>query len=307
MPSRAREKQLAKQHAKRQGERQHSARRKKITAGIVGGVVGLGAIAIGAAILFGGDEPGPQASGTPSASVSPSPTATVSPSGEPGFPQKVGEVTPEVTPPATVACGGTQSPDFGEPKGQYDAPPKPAKVLVDGAGYQAVVKTSCGTYELELYADVAPQTVASFVFLAQEGYFDGLTFHRVVPGFVIQGGDPTGAGSGGPGYQFGDETDPEIVFDREGQLAMANSGPGTNGSQWFVTLGGAEAAGHLNGLHTIFGEVTDGMDVVQAIGAVAPDAATGAPSEAVYIESVTITETPAPEPSPEPTASAGGG
>jgi len=307
MPSRAREKQLAKQHARRQAERQQFARRKKITAGIVGGVIGLGAIAIGIAILSG-DEPGPQASGTPSTSVSvpPSVTVTPAPSGKPGLPQKVGEVTPEVTPPATVACGGAQPPSFGEPKGQYDAPPKPGKVLADGAGYHAVVKTSCGAYEMELYSEDAPQAVASFVFLAREGFFDGLTFHRVVPGFVIQGGDPLGTGTGGPGYRFGDEIDPKIVFDREGLLAMANSGPGTNGSQWFVTLGGADAAGHLNGLHTIFGEVTDGMDVVLAIGAVAPDAS-GAPSEAVYIESVTITETPSPEPSPQPSASTGGG
>ena len=184
-----------------------------------------------------------------------------------------------------------------EPRGQYDAAPKPAKVLDETATYTATVVTSCGTVELSLDAERAPTTVASFVFLAREGFFDGQTFHRIIPGFVIQGGDPLGTGSGGPGYQFADETSPDIVFDHAGQLAMANSGPGTNGSQFFVTLGGAEAAGHLNGLHTIFGEVTSGMDVIDQIAAVG-DASTGAPSEAVYIESVTVHEEAGAESSP---------
>jgi peptidyl-prolyl cis-trans isomerase A (cyclophilin A) len=273
MPSRAREKQLAKQHARRQAERRAADRRRKVVAGAVGAVFGIIAIAIGAWILFGGDDPAdPAAAPTSSASA-------------PGSAQ----VTPVVEPPSTVACGGEVPAAAGEPKDQY--PSASGTRTVDTKGtYTATVETSCGTIVVDLYADVAPQTVASFAFLADEGFFDGLTFHRIVPGFVIQGGDPLGDGTGGPGYAFADEIDPEVTFDRPGLLAMANSGPGTNGSQFFVTLGGDEATGHLNGLHTIFGEVTEGMDVVEAIAAVPGDPQTGAPSEAVYIDSVTIEE-----------------
>jgi cyclophilin family peptidyl-prolyl cis-trans isomerase len=289
MPSRARDRQLAKQHARRQAAKQAQGKRRKVIAGAVGAVVGIVAIAIGASILFGGD---PEAA-APSLSSGPSSTTTVepTPTGK-GLPNQVGEVEPEVAPPATVACGGDVPPGAGEPKPQYDAAPKVDKVIDEDASYVATVETSCGTIEIDLFADVAPQTVASFAFLADQGFFDGLTFHRLVPGFVIQGGDPLGSGTGGPGYLFGDETDPKVVFDRPGLLAMANSGPGTTGSQFFITLGGEQETGHLNGLHTIFGEVTAGMDVVDAIAAIAADAS-GIPTEAVYIDSVTVEEQPA--------------
>ena len=176
------------------------------------------------------------------------------------------------------------------PSGSTPAAPAVEDTIDPEATYTATIETSCGTVVLELFPDVAPQAVASFVFLAQEGFFDGLTFHRILPGFVIQGGDPLGDGTGGPGYQFVNETDRTHTFDGEGLLAMANSGPDTNGSQFFVTLGPAP---HLDGGYTIFGEVTEGMDAVQAIADVPladPDA--GTPEEAVYIESVTIEETP---------------
>jgi cyclophilin family peptidyl-prolyl cis-trans isomerase len=296
MPSRARERQLAKQHAKRRSEREAAARRKRITAGIVGGVVGLVAIAIGISVLTG-DDPAPQASGSPT--IQPSATSSSpAPTGEPGMPIRTGEVMPEVQPPATVACGGSVPAAAGTPKGQYGAPPEPSKILAKGATYTATIVTSCGTLEMDLYAKDTPQTVAAFIFLAREGYYDGQTFHRIIPGFMAQGGDPTGTGHGGPGYQFGDETSPEILFDRKGQLAMANAGPGTNGSQFFITFGGAEAAGHLNGLHTIFGEVTSGLEVLDAIAAASTGDQAGTPAEAVYIESVTIGEQPGPDPSP---------
>jgi cyclophilin family peptidyl-prolyl cis-trans isomerase len=285
MPSRSRERQLAKQYERRHAERERAMRRKRITAGIVGTIVGLAVIVIGIVIISGGDVGTPRASGAPTGSTGPS--TTTSPSAD-GLPQRTGEVTPVVTPPATVACEAKAPAGATEPKPQFDAPPQPAKVLDEGATYTATMVTSCGTIELELYAKQTPQTVASFVFLAREGFFDGLTFHRIIPGFVIQGGDPLGSGSGGPGYAFADEIDPKIVFDQPGLLAMANSGPGTNGSQFFVTLGGAEATGHLDGLHTIFGEVTEGMDAVDAIAGVGDPS--GPPSEAVYIESVTIHE-----------------
>jgi cyclophilin family peptidyl-prolyl cis-trans isomerase len=128
--------------------------------------------------------------------------------------------------------------------------------------YIATIETKKGDIVLELFPDVAPMTVNSFVFLARDGWFDGVTFHRVLPDFMAQGGDPSGSGLGGPGYAFKNETSPDLSFDREGLLAMANSGPDTNGSQFFITYG---VATHLDGGYTIFGEVLEGMDVVQSL------------------------------------------
>jgi len=132
----------------------------------------------------------------------------------------------------------------------------------DAAALTATLETSKGKIELELAADKAPMTVASFANLVKRGYYDGLTFHRVVPGFVIQGGDPQGNGMGGPGYQFGDEFSPDLKHSSAGILSMANAGPGTNGSQFFITL---DATPHLDGRHSVFGRVTGGMDVVEKI------------------------------------------
>jgi cyclophilin family peptidyl-prolyl cis-trans isomerase len=126
--------------------------------------------------------------------------------------------------------------------------------------YIATIQTEKGDIVVELYPDVAPLAVNSFVFLAENGWFDDVTFHRVLPGFVAQSGDPTGTGIGGPGYAFKNETTSDLVFDRGGLLAMANSGPDTNGSQFFITYGPAE---NLNGSYTIFGEVIEGMDVAE--------------------------------------------
>ena len=118
-----------------------------------------------------------------------------------------------------------------------------------------------GEFVVELYPAKAPITVNSFVFLACKNYFDGVTFHRVLEGFMAQGGDPTGTGSGGPGYEFVNESS-DLVFDKAGVMAMANAGPDTNGSQFFITF---DAADFLNGGYTIFGQVTEGMDVVNGI------------------------------------------
>jgi len=126
----------------------------------------------------------------------------------------------------------------------------------------AVIETDRGTIKLELYADRAPMTVASFVNLAQHGFYDGLTFHRVIKGFMIQGGDPDGTGRGGPGYKFGDEFDPSLRHNAAGILSMANSGPATNGSQFFITHGPTP---HLDNKHSIFGKVVEGQDVVDAV------------------------------------------
>ena len=134
----------------------------------------------------------------------------------------------------------------------------------------AVFETSQGVFEAELYAKECPETVWSFINLAEgrqetEGggnYYDGLTFHRVIEGFVIQGGCPSGTGTGGPGYQFKDEFSPSLKHDGEGVLSMANAGPGTNGSQFFITHGPTP---HLDGKHTVFGKVTEGQEVVDNI------------------------------------------
>ncbi len=141
-----------------------------------------------------------------------------------------------------------------------------------------------GEFAVELYPAKAPITVNSFVFLACKGYFDGLTFHRVLEGFMAQGGDPTGTGMGGPGYEFVNENS-DLTFDKAGVMAMANSGPDTNGSQFFITFAPAD---FLNGGYTIFGQVTDGMDVVNAI--TRRDPAQNPALDGDAIETVTITE-----------------
>ncbi len=128
--------------------------------------------------------------------------------------------------------------------------------------YFATFKTDKGDIRVELFAGQAPITVNNFVFLAREGYYDDTTFHRVLADFMAQGGDPTGSGSGGPGYAFPDEIDPTLTFDDAGYLAMANAGANTNGSQFFITF---KPTPWLNGKHTIFGKVVEGMDVALSL------------------------------------------
>src|SRR5919199_5643225 len=147
----------------------------------------------------------------------------------------------------------------------------------------ATLQTNHGSIELELYDDDAPETVRNFVKLAGDGFYDGVVFHRVMEGFMIQGGDPTGTGTGGPGYQFDDEPNERRVV--RGALAMANAGPNTNGSQFFIVT--AEACPWLDGKHTVFGRVTSGMEVVDAISAVPTDTR-DKPRDDVVIESVAI-------------------
>ncbi len=164
----------------------------------------------------------------------------------------------------------------------------------------ATLHTSKGDIDVELFAERAPQTVENFVGLATgeqtwidpetdeeiegEPLYDDVLFHRVIDGFMIQGGDPTGTGRGGPGYQFDDEFHPELRHDSEGILSMANSGPNTNGSQFFITL---DETPHLDDRHSVFGEVTDGMDVVKEIGS-APTDANDRPTKDILLESVTV-------------------
>ncbi len=128
--------------------------------------------------------------------------------------------------------------------------------------YRAVIETDRGVIELELYPQHAPKTVNNFVFLAREGFYDGVSFHRVIGNFMIQGGDPTGTGRGGPGYRFEDEFQGNPLKHETGVISMANAGPNTNGSQFFITH---SPQPHLNGRHTVFGKVVSGQDTVDAI------------------------------------------
>lgn len=140
---------------------------------------------------------------------------------------------------------------------------KPPKMQIDlKKTYRATIETDRGPIELELYPKYAPKTVNNFVFLAQEGFYDGVSFHRVISDFMIQTGDPTGTGSGGPGYQFDDELKTNPLRHETGVISMANAGPNTNGSQFFITH---SPQPHLNGMHTVFGRVVAGQDVVNTI------------------------------------------
>ena len=128
--------------------------------------------------------------------------------------------------------------------------------------YSATLETDKGDIKLALFADKAPQTVNNFVFLARQGFYDGTIFHRVIANFMAQGGDPTGTGRGGPGYKFKDEFHPQLRHDKPGVLSMANAGPNTNGSQFFITHAPTP---WLDGKHSVFGQVTEGMDVLMSI------------------------------------------
>lgn len=186
---------------------------------------------------------------------------------------------PTVAPPTTDVAPTSPPPSATDSNPAPTAPP--IKRLVDAGGalitqyvnappvnidptakYSAVIRTSMGNMEFELFAERSPITVNNFIFLADDGFYDGTIFHRVIPNFMIQGGDPTGTGVGGPGYKFQDEFTPSLIFDEPGKLAMANSGPSTNGSQFFVTTASTP---HLNGAHTIFGRMTQGQEVANAI------------------------------------------
>jgi peptidyl-prolyl cis-trans isomerase B (cyclophilin B) len=160
-----------------------------------------------------------------------------------------GDISPDVMPVPSEPAPKPMS---------YSAPPP---VTIDpGRQYSATIETEKGSIALELFASDVSVTVNNFVFLAREGFYDGTTFHRVIPGFMAQGGDPTGTGTGGPGYRFSDE------FTRHthvtGALSMANSGPNTNGSQFFITYAPQH---HLDGKHSVFGELVEGMDVLEAV------------------------------------------
>lgn len=178
----------------------------------------------------------------------------------------------------TIAAEGAETPDAagetpageeatGNPTNEEENVAKqwsqpPAMALEEGVDYRAIIKTEKGDITIDLFEEQAPVTVNNFVFLAREGYYDGVTFHRVMHNFMAQGGDPTGTGSGGPGYEFEDEFSPDLKHDSEGTVSMANAGPGTNGSQFFITYGPTP---HLDGRHSVFGKVLEGMDVLRTL------------------------------------------
>lgn len=195
---------------------------------------------------------------------------------------------------STAACSS-------EPKTtEWDAPPE---LTIDNSKiYLATMETEKGDIKIELFADRAPITVNNFIFLAQEGYYDDTTFHRVLANFMAQGGDLTGTGTGGPGYRFEDEIDFGQLFDEAGYLAMANGGPDTNGSQFFITFGPLL---QLNGGHTIFGKVVEGMDVVLSLTLRDPNADPPPQFEGDKLKRVSIDEIsesllPPPGPTPVP-------
>jgi cyclophilin family peptidyl-prolyl cis-trans isomerase len=247
-----RQRQLRRLAERRAAERRRH-RRNRIIAGTLAGLLVLGAGGATAwQLIFAGGGPGEPTPG-------PSPTTQA------------------------VACDAAVPEAAAEEKRTFRRPPEMR--LEDGVDYRARIQTSCGPVVVDLFEDRTPVTVNNFAFLAGRGFYDGLTFHRLIPGFMIQGGDPEGTGAGGPGYQFEDEILRRLSFAEPGVLAMANSGPDTNGSQFFITAGPAE---HLDGLHTIFGRVLEGQEVVDTINALGTEE--GTPQQLAYIERIRILE-----------------
>jgi cyclophilin family peptidyl-prolyl cis-trans isomerase len=201
----------------------------------------------------------------------------------------------ETSPPSSSTEGNTDMPsETAARNGMYSAPP--AMQIDPDKTYLATFETEKGSIVVELFADKAPNTVNNFVFLAREGFYDNTTFHRVIEDFMAQGGDPTGTGTGGPGYTFADEFHPDLTHDGPGVLSMANAGANTNGSQFFITFA---ATPWLDGAHTVFGKVVEGMDVLQSLTIRDPMSASEPGDE---IETITITEATAsrlPTPPPE--------
>jgi peptidyl-prolyl cis-trans isomerase B (cyclophilin B) len=310
-----RERQLAKLAARRAAERRKR-RRQRLTAGAVAFAVAAGG-GIFAFVAFTGGKPTTTPSPAASSSASATPTPAPSVSYSPGTGTQTGTVKPTAA-PTTVACGANAPASATKPKPQFDGPPP--LTIDQSKTYIATMVTSCGTIKIQLLADQAPYTVNSLVFLADHQFFDGQFFHRIVPNFVIQGGDPTGTGTGGPGYSTIDPP-PQNAQYPVGTLAMAKtqSDPaGTAGSQFFIVTGaGAQSALAPGGAgqYAIVGHVISGMDVVNKIAAVPVGGSTGdTPQQAVYIEKVTITvkggpasPTPSPKkskkPKPSPSAS----
>jgi peptidyl-prolyl cis-trans isomerase B (cyclophilin B) len=259
-------------------------RRRQTTTIVVALVIALVGGGFAFVALTGGDDTAAGASGE----TDPTDERT----GPTGATAEGNTVRPEPG-PEQVACGGKQPKNALTPKPQFT---EPEQVLKEGTTYEAEIQTSCGTIVIELLADRAPETVNSFVFLAQRRYFDGQRFHRLDTSIdVIQGGDPTGTGTGDPGYSIPDELTGDESYG-PGTLAMANGGPDTGGSQFFLITGDAGHNLDANPAYTIFGTVIRGLDVAKQIQQLPiQDPAAGIsgqqPARSVYIEKVTIRET----------------
>ena len=282
MPTAKRERQKqgrAARLAALEAARERQRKRKRIR-NIGVGVVAAGALIAVGAVVFKGDKK--------NTSVSTQPSTTLPPE------------TTTAAPPIPAAFGTTAcpNPDGSSAKTQTFAAGF-QKCITDGKTYTATITTDLGVITVAFDPARAPVTVNNFVSLARFHYFDGLTFHRVIPDFVLQGGDPKGNGSGDPGYKFGDEL-PQPSDYKEGSLAMANSGPGTNGSQFFVVVSAAGAKTLVEAVggtanYTLFGQVTSGMDVVHKIEADGDPS--GTPKIVHRMVTVTIAETDSPTPS----------
>jgi cyclophilin family peptidyl-prolyl cis-trans isomerase len=271
MPDPKRERQRQNRDAARAAQLE-AARQQRKRQSLIRGTVGF-VLIIGLFVLFAAlHSSGGKSTKTNAGAASTTTTA--------GGPSTSTTVNPAL---AAVQCNDTKPP-ANPNRPTFTAPPP---MTIDPAKkYTVVMETSCGKITADLDAKGAPKTVNNFVFLAQKHFFDGLTWHRVVSGFVIQGGDPQGTGSGGPGYQFEDEL-PKDGY-KLGSLAMANSGPNTNGSQFFIVTG--QAGANLPNSYSRFGMVTGGLEVAQKLESFAqnPPDPNGKPSRPLYILSVTV-------------------
>jgi cyclophilin family peptidyl-prolyl cis-trans isomerase len=231
--------------------------------------VWMGRLAAGAlALMLAATACGPAPKNSPADNPA-SGTATLAAS---AGPTAAAATTVPTAPVATTAAATPQTTTGDNSvavKKSYSQPP--AMTIDPKKSYTAVFKTDKGDIRVKLFADKAPKTVNNFVFLARDGFYDNTTFHRVLKDFMAQGGDPTGTGMGGPGYQFADEFDSSLRHDGPGVLSMANAGPNTNGSQFFITF---VATPWLDGKHTVFGKVEAGLDVLQKISLRDPSSAT---------------------------------
>ncbi len=185
---------------------------------------------------------------------------------------------------AVLVTVGCFSGNNSQPPAQVDKKPQQAKVIAK-QNSTALFETSTGNFRIELFEDKAPNTAKNFITLANKGFYNGLIFHRVIDGFMIQGGDPNGNGTGGPGYSIPDEFHPDLRHFVEGIVSMANAGPNTGGSQFFITLA---ATPWLDNKHAVFGKVIEGMETVRAIGKV-PTKAQDKPVQDVVIKKITVT------------------
>jgi cyclophilin family peptidyl-prolyl cis-trans isomerase len=273
-------------------EKRRRQRRRQMATIAVALVVALAGSLVAYGVFLGGDDSEPAATGSTGPTGTTAETGPTGPTGEPGT--QTGTVQPEPG-PEEVACGAGAPRGALRPKPQFNAP---ADVVRRNRIYTATLQTSCGDIVIELLADRAPETVNSFVFLAEQGYFDATRIHRLDESIdVIQGGDPTGVGTGGPGYAIPDELTGDESYG-PGTLAMANSGtPNSGGSQFFLIVGEDGHDLDANATYTIFGHVTAGLDVAERILALPirdPDAAAAGdisgqqPARAVYLEKVTV-------------------